>query len=72
MYSNKMHKILNENKLGIELCENGKSYSEIDESKVINYNSETMLPYFFVIVILTKKYVINNKKIYYQQQKTSL
>ena len=38
---NIMHKIWNENKLGIEPCKNGKSYCEIDESKIINYNNET-------------------------------
>ena len=36
-----MNKNLGENKLGIEPCENGKSYCEIDESKAITYNNET-------------------------------
>ena len=36
-----MHKIWKENKLGIEPYKNGKSYCEIDESKIINYNNET-------------------------------
>ena len=36
-----MHKSLNENKLGIDPYINGKRYSEIDESKIINYNNET-------------------------------
>ena len=36
-----MHKIWEENKLGIEPDINGKSYCEIDESKIINYNNET-------------------------------
>ena len=36
-----MHKSWGENKLGIEPCENDKSYCEIDDSKVINYNNET-------------------------------
>ena len=38
---NKMHKTWAENKLGIEPGPNGKSYCEIDESKIINYNNET-------------------------------
>ena len=36
-----MHKTWAENKLGIEPGPNGKSYCEIDESKIINYNNET-------------------------------
>ena len=38
---NKMHKKWEEKQLGIEPCTNGKSYCEIDESKIINYNNET-------------------------------
>jgi len=38
---NKMYKSWGENKLGIEPCENGKSYCEIGGSKVITYNNET-------------------------------
>ena len=38
---NKMHKKWEEIKLGTEPCHNGKTYCEIDESKIINYNNET-------------------------------
>ena len=38
---NKMHKNWEANQLGTEPCKNGKSYCEIDESKIINYNNET-------------------------------
>ena len=38
---NKMHKKWEEKQLGTEPCSNGKSYCEIDESKIINYNNET-------------------------------
>lgn len=36
-----MHKLWNEKQLGTEPCINGKSYCEIDESKIINYNNQT-------------------------------
>ena len=38
---NKMHKMWNNKKLGFEPTDLGKSYCEIDESKIINYNNET-------------------------------
>ena len=37
---NVMHKKWKDNLLGTEPCENGKSYCEIDESKIISYNGE--------------------------------
>ena len=37
---NFMHKSLKDDWLGIEPYENGKSYCEIDESKIISYNGE--------------------------------
>ena len=37
----KMQKTWKETMLGMEPCQNGKSYCEIDESKIINYNNET-------------------------------
>ena len=37
---NFMHKSWKDNWLGIEPYENGKSYCEIDESKIISYNGE--------------------------------
>ena len=36
-----MHKIWSEKQLGMEPTIRGKSYCEIDESKIINYNNET-------------------------------
>ena len=36
-----MHKMWNNKKLGFEPTDFGKSYFEIDESKIINYNNET-------------------------------
>ena len=38
---NKMNKMWNQKKMGLEPTERGKSYCEIDESKIINYNNET-------------------------------
>ena len=37
----KMHKNWENNPLGVEPCINGKSYCEIDESKIINYENQT-------------------------------
>ena len=37
---NVMRKKWKDNLLGTEPCENGKSYCEIDESKIISYNGE--------------------------------
>ena len=33
-----MHKNWEENQMGTEPCKNGKSYCELGESKIINYN----------------------------------
>ena len=41
-----MHYEWNHNMMDIELCDNGKSQLEIDESKVINMNKETRLIFF--------------------------
>ena len=35
-----MHKTWKDNLLGMEPWENGKSYVEIDESKIVSYNGE--------------------------------
>ena len=37
---NTMHKTWKDNLLGMESCENRKSYVEIDESKIVSYNGE--------------------------------
>ena len=37
---NTMHKTWKDNLLGMEPCENGKSYVETDESKIVSYNGE--------------------------------
>ena len=37
---NVMHKKWKDNLLGTEPCENGKSYCEIEELKIISYNGE--------------------------------
>ena len=36
-----MHKMWNQKKMGLEPTDRGKSYCEIDESKIFNYNNET-------------------------------
>ena len=36
----KCRMLWNEKKLGTEPCQNGKSYCEIDESKIVSYNNE--------------------------------